>query len=512
MSRRLDLAALGSAILLVLSFPPFPFWPLIFLVFLPLFYGALHAQTYRSVFFHFFLAGFFFYFVSVEWLRHVSYFGWVFVAVFQAVYFGLFGVSVQWVWKRGHFLLSLFMLPSVWTVLEWVRAEIPVWAFGWNLLGYSQAEHFLAAGLASAAGAYGVSWFVVFTNLVLFFILKWRLSRSAPDLKLARLSFLVLACGLAFVFAFDAMQRKAAATEEFLGRIAVIQSNIPQEEKWDPGRKAAILETHEGLSRFAAYDRPDLIIWPEAAFPGYFNRDPDRSRVFSLASELNVPILVGSPHMEFSSSEKEIAFNSAYLVTPPFENIERYDKVRLVPFGEFIPWSFLFRPLGLERLAYSLGVSDFYAGTRMHVFSPAPNRKFSVLICFEDIFPELARAAVRQGAQFLVVITNDAWFAKSAAPYQHLQASIFRAIENGVPVVRAANTGVSAFVSDRGKVLDRVKDQKGRDIFIGGGLVREVTRSRAITWYQRGGHYFPIFCLAFVAGAASWMLPRFRKH
>lgn len=509
MSRRLDLSALVSAILLVFSFPSFSFWPLAYLAFLPLFYGTLHALTYRSVFFHFFLAGFFFYFISVEWIRHVSYFGWAFVAVFQAVYFGLFGIAVHWIWKNRYFFISLFVLPSAWTVLEWTRTEIPIWAFGWNLLGYSQAQNFFVARFASVAGAYGVSWLIMFVNLALFFILQSR--RDASFVRSARFSFAALVCGLVLLLAFHLAKSKSLG-EESLGRIAVIQGNIPQEDKWSARKKTPILDTYEGLSRFAAYDRPDLIIWPEAAFPGYFNQDRDRSRVFSLVSELKVPILVGSPHMEFSSPEKEVAFNSAYLVTPPFESIERYDKIRLVPFGEFVPWSFLFQPLGLERLAYSLGVSDFYAGTDMHVFSPTPNRKFSVLICFEDIFPELARAAVRKGAQFLVVMTNDAWFHKSAAPHQHLQASVFRAIENGVPVVRAANTGVSAFISDGGKVLDRVKDQKGQDIFIGGGLVREMTSSRVMTLYQRGGYYFPAVCLAFAAGNAAWMLRQSKKH
>lgn len=501
MSRRLDAFALLSAVFLILSFPPFSFGPFAFAAFVPLFYSAPHFQSYRSIFFHFFLAGFFFYFASIEWIRHVAYFGWVFLALFQAVYFGLFGLLVRWFWKRDHFLLSLFVLPSAWAVLEWIRAEIPVWAFGWNLLAYSQSRNLFVAGLASVAGAYGVSWLIMFINLIFFFILKK---------EFRRFSLIALACSLAFVFASDVMQKKAASSEESLGRIAVIQSNVPQEEKWDPQRKAAILETHEGLSRFAAYDHPDLIIWPEAAFPGYLNRDKALSRVLSLVSELNTPILLGSPHME--SYTPEIAYNSAYLISPDSSTMERYDKIHLVPFGEFVPWTFLFRPLGLERLAYSLGVSDFYAGSAVHVFSYAPDRKFSVLICFEDTLPALARTAVDKGAQFLVVITNDAWFAKSAAPYQHLEASIFRAIENGVPVVRSANTGVSAFVSDRGEVLDRVKDEKGRDIFIGGGLVREVTRSRLTTLYRLGGHYFPVVCLGFVMVGVIWTLPRSKQH
>ena len=312
--------------------------------------------------------------------------------------------------------------------------------------------------------------------------------------KFARRLFLFLGIVLSLYFGFQWYQINAPKSQSPTIRITSVQGNIPQEGKWNPKNKDAIINVYEGLSRFVpAEGKPDLIVWPEAAFPGYFNLDSERVRILRLVKELEVPILLGSPHLE-----NEIPYNSAYLVDHESPVVERYDKIRLVAFGEYVPWRFLFGPLGLERFAYSLGVSDFEAGKDVKVFSLEEKHRLSVLICFEDTFPFLARRSVEKGAEFLVVITNDAWFGKSAAPYQHLQASVFRAIENGVPVIHTANTGVSAFIDRTGKVVDRVKDQQGSDIFIAGGLIRPVELGSGKTFYRKWGYQFPIYCLVFV--------------
>jgi len=487
--------SLLSAILLILSFPNFSIWPLAFVAFVPVFYLTIRIPLFGSAFFHWTLFGFLFFLTSVEWLRHVTALGWTLMAFFFAVYFGLFGSVVHWFWSRGQLLRSLLALPSAWAVLEWIRTEIPIWGFGWNLLAYSQASNLGFAQFASWVGAYGVSWAIVLVNLAVFFLLRFLYLRSKPHALLALYSAGMSVFMLGFIFTHSDFPRKGLERQASL-RVAVLQGNIPQGDKWNPNQRGVNLATHRELSRFVALDHPDLILWPEAAFPGYFNRDQDRKEIITLADELGIPILLGSLHLERSSSGREIAYNSATLIHPRSTSEERYDKIRLVPFGEFVPWPWLFRPFGLERLAYSLGVSDFYAGRSMHVFSLEPSARFSTLICFEDTFPSLARQAVDHGAEFLTVITNDAWFKESAAPYQHLQASQFRAIENGVAVVRAANTGVSAFVSSRGEVIDRIKDPRGNDLFVGGGLVRAISTQDSVTFYRRAGHWFPLACLA----------------
>ncbi|OGW86154.1 MAG: apolipoprotein N-acyltransferase [Omnitrophica bacterium RIFCSPHIGHO2_02_FULL_46_11] len=492
------LLTLISACLLILCFPKFSFWPIAWFSFVPIFFSVRKTPRLSAAFFHFYLFGVLFFFVTWEWLRHVSYFGWLALVPLYALYFGAFGILTAWFWNRGRFFLSLFALPSAWAVLEWIRTEIPVWGFGWNLLAYSQSPNLNIAGIARFVGAYGVSWLLMFANLTVFFLIDFWRTRKKSEALDAVLALTILA--LIFGGNFFYQKNNSKILEPISAvRIALIQSNIPQEHKWDPRSKSAIIETHEQLSRLVTFgDRPDLIIWPEAAFPGYFNKDPERARVLALERELKIPILLGSPHFESLESSREISYNSAYLVDHRFAKEGRYDKIRLVSFGEYVPWRRFFNLFGLERFAYSLGVSDFEAGKEEKVFSLEGKSQFSVLICFEDTFPFLARRSVEQGAQFLVVITNDAWFSKSAAAYQHLQASIFRAIENGVPLVRSANTGVSAFIDRYGKVLDRVKDQEGHDTFIMGGLVRSISPPSEKTFYRTAGYQLPIYCLVFV--------------
>jgi apolipoprotein N-acyltransferase len=504
--------ALVSALLLSLSFPRFSLWPCAWVALIPIFYQARQTSNLKGIFLHFYVLGLLFFLISCEWLRHVTYFGWFFVVFAYAFYFGLFGIFVFWFWRRKQYALSLFALPSAWVVLEWIRTEIPVWGFGWNLLAYSQAFQLEFARLAVFFGAYGLSWLIVFFNLALFFLIQFLFHHEKKEGFVALYSFLILGMILGFYFGHQLNLSKSRKAENAVVSIGVIQGNIPQKEKWDPNYKSEIIDTYEHLTRFVPSDeKPDLIVWPEAAFPGFFNLDAERSRVLRLAKDLDVPILLGSPHLETvpgTGEIREIPYNSAYLV-PPHPNplpsgegrvrgIDRYDKIRLVSFGEYVPWRPIFTPLGLERLAYSLGVSDFEAGKAIKVFSLKEKFEFSVLICFEDTFPSLARRSVEAGADFLVVMTNDAWFGNSAAPYQHVQASVFRAIENKVPVIRAANTGISAFINEQGKVIDRVKDKKGNDIFISGGLIRPVSLKEGKTIYQKWGYQFPVFCLVFV--------------
>jgi apolipoprotein N-acyltransferase len=272
-------------------------------------------------------------------------------------------------------------------------------------------------------------------------------------------------------------------------RVSVLQGNIPQLLKWDSRYQDEILRIYLNLTELASYDSPQLIVWPEAAYPGFFNREPQAEHIKALVRKIQIPLLVGSPHQE----EKGFT-NSAHLLDRAGEAAGRYDKIRLVPFGEYVPWKPIFG--FLERYAYALGVSDFSAGKDFTVFRwEDSGPRFSVLICFEDIFPDLARKLVSRGADFLTVITNDAWFGRSSAPYQHLQGSIFRAIENGVSIVRAANTGVSGFINARGEVVERVRNQEGKDTFVMGGTTYPVALSKEETLYRRGGWLFPHACL-----------------
>lgn len=475
------LAALSGS-LLTLAFPRWNLWILAWVALIPLFYALENSRNRKEAFLFGFTAGFTFFILSISWLRHVTVFGMFFVVAMSAFYWGIFGMVFYSATRSTHRVAPRVISSACWVALEFIRSELPVWGFGWNLLGVSQASNLLIAQLASLGGVYSVSFLVLLTNTVIYFLFRHGVKKGFQTLVL---TFLLL--GACLIFGWSRMEVFSPVS---LFRVSVLQGNIPQFLKWDANYKEKILKIYLNLTELASYDRPQLIVWPEAAYPGFFNRELDAERVKELIRKIQIPLVVGSPH------EGERGFyNSAYLLNPSGETVQRYDKIRLVPFGEYVPWKRIFG--FLESYAYALGVSDFSPGHEFTVFKMGDSGpRFSVLICFEDIFPALARRFADRGAGFLTVITNDAWFGHSSAPYQHLQASVFRAIENGVSIVRAANTGLSGFINSRGQVTAKVRNQEGKDTFVMGGMTYPVDAVPEMTIYRRGGWLFPYGCLA----------------
>jgi apolipoprotein N-acyltransferase len=301
---------------------------------------------------------------------------------------------------------------------------------------------------------------------------------------------------LTVVYAYGFMQLHVPQNGKQL-RVGVVQANIPQALKWDPSYKERIINTYVKLTEFISYDKPDLVVFPEAAYPGHFVREFIYSPINEAIKELGCATVIGGIRFLDYSHE----YNSAFLISKEGTIKGFYDKINLVPFGEYIPFKLFFDIVGLTKVAYSLGVGDFSRGETYTVFPLTVDDRqffFSTLICFEDVFPYLARRFTRAGAEFLIVITNDAWFGKTAAAYQHMQASVFRAVENNCYVVRAANTGVSGFISPRGKVLNTVADKDGNEIFVIGGVSRPLVISKHRTFFQYGGFAFKYLCVAFI--------------
>jgi len=308
-------------------------------------------------------------------------------------------------------------------------------------------------------------------------------------------------------------------------KIALIQASIPQELKNSrSGLSKLILDKHLVLTKLSAVKgeigfshpgeksenarRPvksaDLVVWPETAIPDYILEKQDLyAAIVGMVKETGIPLLTGLPYYE---EEKNEYYNSAVLFSKEGIPGIRYDKLHLVPFGEYLP----LRPLlsllsGLVSRIDEIG--DYNPGLEYTVFSLPGGASFSVLICFEDMVANLSREFVKRGARLLINITNDAWFENSSAPYQHMDGSVFRAVENGVPVVRCANTGVSCFINADGRVGKRVRDAEGRDVFITGYCTGEVTLSErsGLTFYTRYGDLFCLLCgVIVVAVMASY--------
>lgn len=518
-----SLLSFASGILLTLSFPKFSLGFLAWFALIPLLLAVFSCGSRRDAALCGLIAGAVFFGLSLSWLNYVTVFGWLFVTLLETAFLVLFSLTVYEARSFRFPMMTAVWVALAWTANEIFRSEIPVFGFGWNLLAYSQSDYAWIRQSADTVGAYGLGCVMAFVNGCLFQLIqknskseirnskqiqnsKFEFSKPVfgfsviriPDLfRILRLEFrifpLVLSVLLTFILllSYGYFHSRRTSPSRGVLRISLIQGNIPQDIKWEPAARGKILEVYAKLTELASYDSPHLIFWPEAAFPGYFNQDAEAVKVQELVRTLAAPLVVGSPHLEPDNT----AYNSAYLLGPDGNVKSRYDKILLVPFGEFVPLQPVFG--WLEPLAYTLGVSDFSAGSEPTVFElENGDLRFSVLICFENIFPNLVRSFTYRGAEFLAVMTNDAWFGNSAAPYQHVQASVFRAVENGVPLVHVANTGVSAFISRKGEVLGRVQSPEGKDIFVAGRKTYPLAMESESTLYRRGGWIFPYGALA----------------
>ncbi len=491
-----------SGLLLVLSYPSTGWGFLAWFALVPLLASIHHAQNHLQALGFGLISGILFFFFSLHWLTHVSTVGWMLVVLMQAVYIMVFA-WLAYLGIKSHLpvVFKVLWIALAWTVMEFLRSEMPVFGFGWNLLAYSQSAYVPVIQFANVLGAYGMGFLIMLVNASLFY--AW-FERKVWKTALSLIAVVILVLGGLWSYGTMTLAKPVTPTEYL--RVSIVQGNIPQSVKWELMAKEKILEIYEKLTQLAALEQTDLILWPEAAFPGYFNRDLQAERISRLAQEIQTPLLIGGLEWE---SEKE-SYNSAYFLKKDGASGQRYDKLKLVPFGEYIPLKSIFG--WLTPVADALGISDFSAGTAPVIFRWArEDWPFGVLICFEDVFSGLARDLADRGATFLTVITNDAWFGKTSAPYQHLQASIFRAVENGLAVVRATNTGVSAFISHQGRVLATVKDPSGEETFVMGQKTLDLPLVTERTLYRQGGYLFPYLVVGIFLIMGLWIIRRNKK-
>ncbi len=338
---------------------------------------------------------------------------------------------------------ALLLAPAVWVTTELGRAYLFT-GFPWVLLGYSQATVLPLAQLASLFGVYGLSALVVLVNASLAWLVVTRgAARRRPLLVSLAVVAVVAAWGAARL-------RDGGLVKDGIPlRVALVQGNIPQEQKWDPSRAPGILQRYVEMTRQAASSGARFIVWPESSLPFSFQEDPAGGDVVRrLAHDTGTFILVGSDQVERSNPPK--FYNAAFLITPDGTVGGIYRKMHLVPFGEYVP---------LKRLLFFASplveaVSDFSPGEEI-VMLPVAGHPVSTAICYEVVYPDLARGAVARGSRLLSTITNDAWYGRSSAPWQHFEQASLRAVEQGRYLVRSANTGISGIVDPYGRVVAR---------------------------------------------------------
>jgi len=377
--------------------------------------------------------------------------------------------------------------------LEYLRSHIFT-GFPWSLLGYSQCNNLPIIQIADITGAYGVSFLIVMVNMVIYSAFSLQPSAFSKIKKII-LCIICLLCVLCYGFyKLSGLQSTVCGLRSMV-KISVVQPNIAQELKWDARAIDLILSKYSRITESAAQDKPDLIVWPEAASPGLLGEDASIFEdIFLLGDRIKIPLLIGAV-----ARDGDDYFNTALLILPGAHVAQRYNKVHLVPFGEYIPLKKYF-PF-LETVA---PIGDITRGKEYTIFTLPTTyyllpTKFAVLICFEDAFPEISREFVKRGSGFLVNITNDAWYKYTSAAYQHFQASVFRAVENRVYLVRSANTGVSGFVAPSGKIISLVQDKEGKNIFVDGftTIAFPTSDKNELSFYTKYGDVFVIVCFLF---------------
>ena len=504
-----------SATILSLSFSTLNLSYLAWIGFIPLFF-TLRGKDIKEAFFLSYLCGFLFFLFSMYWLINVTLIGWIITALYQGLYFGVFGLLLS---KRFSLekscCISYLLLPSAWSVLEYLRSHIGG-GIGWNLLAYSQYENIPIIQIADITGVYGVSFLIILVNFAIFSAISMAIGcqkrhkrifiKSGLSFKeeiklnpLLQVMAVLLIIVSLYLYGYKRIEVLTTDPgEKIYIKASIIQGNIKQLFKWDAAHREYILEQYRKLTIKATNDNPDIIIWPETSVPGYPDREPGlMSYIKGLSKQVGVPILIGAPLVATEESRYGGDYNSALLFSKKGVLIRQYNKLHLVLLGEFIPLSRYF-PWLYNILPV---VGRFIPGSDYTIFQ-LPSRKpasFSVLICFEDIFPGLVRQFVRAGANFMVNMTNDAWFGKTCAAYQHASNSVFRAVENRRPFARSANTGLSCFIDRTGRIYSKV-GSNGEDIFIEGYRTSDITfyRDALFTFYTRFGDIFIFLCFIIV--------------
>jgi len=514
------LLCLLSGILLSLSFSFSQCWILAWVGFVPLFL-VLNNQSAKQAFFLAYFTGIIFWAGTIYWLVNVTLLGQIILILYLALYFGLFGLLISFSCQLSAVSFQL-SAASLWVILEYLRSHL-LTGFPWALLGYAQYANLPIIQIADIAGAWLVSFLVMMVNAAISYQLSafscqlsaisFQLSAFScqPSLKAARLRCLwlpVLCLTLTLAYGYYKLCLKPKTQNLEPIKISVIQGNIPQALKWDPRAREFVMQKYFKLTDQAKQGNPDLIIWPEAALPVVLEEEPVYyARLLLYTKTIERPLLFGAV-----TSRAGLYYNSALLLSKEGDLLERYDKLHLVPFGEFIPGRKFF-PF-LETIA---PIGDISPGRDYTLFSIQHQgariwQQFGVLICFEDVFPELSRRFVNKGADFLVNITNDAWFGRTSEAYQHLAASVFRAIENRVNLVRSANTGVSTFINPQGKILVSIRNATGNTIFIPGYLTQDIIPQNQSTLYGRYGDFLLILCLGYVLGGFIYSSLRTRAQ
>ncbi len=482
--------AVVSGILLFISFPKYGSGVFAWIALVPLFFALKDAEPREGLKIGF-LTGLVAHVGILYWIAYVVvqygylpiYVGiaaMLLLAAYLSFYTACFAMGI--VFLRGKGIPLFLSAPLIWTILEYLRSHL-LTGFPWENLAYSQYLYLNIIQISDITGTYGITFTIVLINAVLYDLLSVQYRKKilfAEAVTACMIIVLIFSYGHFRTEAIGELSKKAPLLE-----VSIVQGNIDQNLKWNSLYQRQTIDIYRSLSLNlkSLPSRGGLIVWPETAVPFYFQQhDQLQEAVVDIGKTSGSALLFGSPSYEKDNNSTSY-MNSAFLLKPDGTITGRYDKVHLVPYGEYVPLRRYFPFIG-KLVA---GVGDFNPGKGFYPLS-IDGHRLGVLICYEGIFPEAAGDYKRAGAELLVNITNDAWFGKTSAPTQHLSMTVFRAIENRLSLVRAANTGISAIIDPTGEIISRT------GLFERTALKGEVKIIDEKTCYAAYGDLFVFVC------------------
>ena len=497
---RPGLMAIASGLLIALSFPSAGLSFLVWIALIPLLI-ALEGASLRTAFRLGFTCGISAYAVILYWINivitHYGHLPWaisILLYLILVAWLGLFYGLTTLVARAGEQagIKSAFSLPVAWVAGDFIRSFL-LTGSPWAMLGHSQYRTLPLIQIADITGVFGITLLIVLANVVLYRVLRALSGSTVPYPIKSAIVLVILLIGT-LCYGFSRLTGQNALDTKPI-RVALIQGNIDQDVKWSPSFQDKTIAIYDRLTREAAKEGVDLVVWPESAVP-FFLQDErfQAEKIKALARELSTTLIVGSPAHELRNG-KTTFLNSAFAISPTGDITGRSDKIHLVPFGEYVPLGKYFPFIG-KMVA---GIGDFSSGERATTLL-VDQTQLGTLICAEAVFPEVARAYVRAGARILINITNDAWFGRSSAPYQHLSIVAFRAIETRTPMIRAANTGITAIIDQNG----HIRNMTG--LFVEDYRTGEVRPGTGDSLYLLIGDAAALLCVVLTAGIAgfSW--------
>ncbi|MDH3456981.1 MAG: apolipoprotein N-acyltransferase [Gemmatimonadota bacterium] len=488
----------GGAVLVTIAYPPFHLILPSFLCVVPAILLILDGEQDPSPFRRHLVQGFWFgllaHGLTLYWMvvalwhfTPLSGLGYAATIVILALYMSLVFAVSGWVTRTTKVSLVI-TFPVLWTAAEWVIGHQGEVGFPWLGLGSSLTGYPVLVQIADIVGARGITMLLVLANVAL--ALAWVDRRQR-----ARAPVLVggVVIGVIVAAAYGVVRERALPLRP-VGTIALLQPNVGFEEKWEPGAQDSILYATLDLARTAISETaPDVVIWPEAAVPGYFHRHAGwRADISELSRTTGVPQLVGGLDLEWESADEYDYFNAAFWFdeTGDFDRQPVYHKRYLVPITERVPF--------VNPRWFKLRFFGGFGIGRERAVYETPVGRFGVFICYESAFEDLPREYRARGADFLVNITNDAWFGRTSAPYQHAAHLVMRAIETRAGIARAANSGISEFVDPLGR------EHRRTGLYQMTFVTDTLMTSDVVPFYTRVGDWVGLLSLVMTVGLVGF--------